>query len=134
MRTKAEAGNALKMFTDDVGAVAKIVVDQSKEQTMPGSTFMKIANWIRAIVHRIEKYSPWQNRAEAAIGLLKKRWRQRCAAEKVPSRLWEYGLVYDAEVLSRTVTISGKRTGWEKVTGDTPDISEWLDFPFYGWV
>jgi hypothetical protein len=27
-----------------------------------------------------------------------------------------------------------KRTGHEEVTGDTPDISEYIDFGFYDWV
>jgi hypothetical protein len=26
------------------------------------------------------------------------------------------------------------RTGFEIITGDTPDISEWVDFSFYDWV
>jgi hypothetical protein len=26
------------------------------------------------------------------------------------------------------------RTGYEAITGETPDISEWLDFDFYDWV
>jgi hypothetical protein len=26
------------------------------------------------------------------------------------------------------------RTGYEKITGNTPDISEWLDFDFYDMV
>jgi hypothetical protein len=28
----------------------------------------------------------------------------------------------------------GTRTGYEIITGDTPDISEWVDFTFYDWV
>jgi hypothetical protein len=26
------------------------------------------------------------------------------------------------------------RTGYEDVTGETPDISEWVDFDFYDWI
>jgi hypothetical protein len=29
---------------------------------------------------------------------------------------------------------SNGRTGYEQITGKTPDISEWLDFDFYDWV
>ena len=85
-------------------------------------------------MHMVEKYSPWQNRAEATIGLLKKRWRQRVTKKNAPTRLWNFALVYDAEILSRTVTKPGERTGYEKMTSDTPDISEWVDFHFYQFV
>ena len=41
----------------------------------------------------------------------------------VPTRLWDFTLVYDAEILSQTVIRNGDCTGYEKVTGYTPDIS-----------
>ena len=50
---------------------------------------------------------------------------------KVPNRLWDYGLVYEAEILSRLSRGQDDRTGIERLTGDTPDISEWMDFGFY---
>jgi hypothetical protein len=49
----------------------------------------------------------------------------------IPKRLWDWGLVYEAELLSRTSRGDGDRTGIEVLTGNTPDISEWLDFSFY---
>ena len=42
--------------------------------------------------------------------------------------------MYDAEILSRVTTTKGDRCGYEKVTGETPDISEWCDFSFYDQV
>lgn len=134
MRSKQDAGEAFREFTEDVGAPNEIVVDQAKEQVAPGSLFRKIANWVRSKLLMTEKGSGWQNRAEATIGLLKKRWRQRIVKNNVPTRLWDYALIYDAEILSRTVTKHGERTGYEKITGDTPDISEWCDFAFYQFV
>ena len=50
---------------------------------------------------------------------------------KVPPRLWEYGLVYETNILNRIPRGQQQRTGIELVTGKTPDISEWLDFEFY---
>jgi hypothetical protein len=54
--------------------------------------------------------------------------------KKVPKRLWDYGLVYQSEIMSRIARTPFGRTGVEQVTGDTPDISEWLDFDFYDLV
>ena len=56
------------------------------------------------------------------------------SANSVPSRLWCYGLVYEAEIMSRYLQTGQERTGWEQLTGQTPDISEWIDFTFYNLV
>jgi hypothetical protein len=53
---------------------------------------------------------------------------------KVPKRLWDYGLVYESELLSCMARGSNRRSGYEEVTGQTPDISEWLNFGFYNLV
>ena len=54
----------------------------------------------------------------------------------VPKRLWDYGLKWVSEVRVRTssdATDLKGRTPLEQVTGDTMDISEYLDFGFYDW-
>ena len=50
---------------------------------------------------------------------------------QVPSRLWDYGLVYISEIQSLLARGTDQRPGIEKVLGQTVDISEWLDFDFY---
>mgnify|MGYP003321204368 FL=1 len=52
----------------------------------------------------------------------------------IPQRLWDYGIVYESEILSRMSRGHDDRTGYERLTGKTPDISEWLDFTFYDLV
>ena len=52
----------------------------------------------------------------------------------VPTRLWDYDLIYEAEIMSRMCCIDDERSGLEVLTGNTPDISEWLDFTFYDLV
>ena len=54
--------------------------------------------------------------------------------KKAPERLWNYGLVW----ISKTgnLSVSGSRyasgrTPLEYITGETPKISEYLDFTFY---
>jgi hypothetical protein len=51
--------------------------------------------------------------------------------------LWDYGLIWSCEILQCTVSFSryaDNRTPLEIITGETPDISEYLDFGFYDWV
>jgi hypothetical protein len=54
--------------------------------------------------------------------------------KKVPSRLWDYGLVYEGELLSMMSRGKDGRSGHKEVTGNTPNISKWLDFEFYDLV
>ena len=49
----------------------------------------------------------------------------------MPCHLWDYALVWCAEIFPRTYNNKTKRTGLECLTGDTPSISEWLDFDLY---
>ena len=49
----------------------------------------------------------------------------------VPKCLWDYGLIHEAEVLSILVHGKDGIPGLEKITGQTIDISEYLDFAFW---
>ena len=54
--------------------------------------------------------------------------------KNMPKRLWDFGLIYEAELLSRMARGDDRRTGYELVTSQTADISEWLEFEFYDLV
>ena len=95
---------------------------------------MQTVRQLKMKIRNTELYSPWQNRCETTIGLLKKRWKQTIARKNAHQRIWDYALVYDADILLRTTRKEGDCTGYEKVTGDTPAISEWYDFSFYNHV
>jgi hypothetical protein len=65
---------------------------------------------------------------------LGKRWRLQMDKKQVPARLWDFGLVQEGALLTRILWGHDGHTGYEEVTGNTPDISEWLDFEFYDLV
>ncbi|GFH55424.1 hypothetical protein CTEN210_11900 [Chaetoceros tenuissimus] len=117
-------------FGQDVGIPMEMISDNSKEQTAYGSDFMKILCKWRTSSRSIEPYSPWQNLAENVIGILKSKWKRRMVRRNVPAKVWDFGLVWEAEIYTRTAKPGG-RTGIEAVTGETQDISEWLNFEFY---
>jgi hypothetical protein len=54
--------------------------------------------------------------------------------KQIPSHLWDYGLVYIAELMSMTARGLQGKSGIEAIMGHTIDISEWLDFEFYDYV
>ncbi|TAN87586.1 MAG: hypothetical protein EYR95_16485, partial [Phormidium sp. SL48-SHIP] len=132
--TKKHTGMALVDFTHDVGIPDRLRFDSSKEQMGEGTIFMKTVRKKHIHWKRIEPYAHWQNRAENAIKELRRRWRLIRQRRQIPNRLWEYGLTWIAETMSLTVRHGQDRTAREKITGDTPDISEYVDFEFYDWV
>jgi hypothetical protein len=54
--------------------------------------------------------------------------------KNVYSWLWDYALVCKGKLLTRMSCGDDSRSGYEQVTGKTPNISEWLDFEFYNLV
>lgn len=135
LKTKAHAGNALRELSSDVGIPDHLVADLAGEHTGPNTEFSKQIRRLDIRVHFTEQGRKNQNHtAEREIGILKQRWKHRMVSRAVPTRLWDYGLVYEAEIMSRTCRHDDDRCGLEILTGETPDISEWLDFSFYDLV
>jgi hypothetical protein len=88
-------------------------------------------------LHMAEQGRKNQNHAaEWEIRCLSKCWKLQMQKKTVYSWLWDYGLVYEGELLTRMShgDDGRSRSGYEQVTGKTPDISEWLDFEFYDLV
>jgi hypothetical protein len=57
--------------------------------------------------------------------------------KKVPHRLWDYGFTWVCEtdiVCAKMLKCAEGRTPLERITGETPDVSEYIDFDFYNWV
>ena len=132
MTSKSRVGFTLTEFSDDVGIPDTLTSDGAMEVVGPKTEFMKEVNCLKVRLKRAEVGRSNQNfAAEREIGELKKRWRNRMVSKKVPTRLWDYGLIYEAGILNRIPRGGKGRTGYEMITGETPDISEWLDFSFY---
>ena len=133
--SKAQVGQALAQFIDDVGIPDKLTADMAGEQFGESTLFRKLVRMHRVDIHWTERHTGKQNhRAEREIGLLKQRWHRRATDLHVPKRLWDFGLVYEAGILSRVARGQDGRTGLERLSGDTPDILEWIDFSFFDLV
>ena len=132
MDSKSKVAQALTEFADDVGIPDLLLSDGASEMIGPRTEFMKEVNRLKIRLRRSEVGRSNENyAAEREIGELKKRWRNRMLKHKVPPRLWDYGLIYESNILNRIPRGTNQRTGIELVTGETPDISEWLDFELY---
>ena len=136
--TPNKAGNtvaqALTELLNEVGVPNKIVVDGASEKLGPKTKWMAILRDYRIDQGITEAYSHWQNRAEDAIREVRRRWRLLYQRRRIPKRMWDYAVVHIARIMSLTVRAGSDRTPMELITGQTPDISEYIDFDFYDWV
>jgi hypothetical protein len=67
MVMKAQAGEALDTFHQDIGISDQLVFDGALEQTGPKTDFMKSVRRNHIHWRVMEPYSHWQNQAEGAI-------------------------------------------------------------------
>ena len=133
--SKADAHHALSQFIQDVGIPKNVLVDFAPEE--------RVGEWGRIIKHyhiklrTTEPKSPWQNRAEAGIGQLKRLTWRVLRTTAMPIEFWCYICEWAARVLSLTahdLPVLRSRTPEEVVTGRTPDISEFAHFDWGQWV
>jgi hypothetical protein len=68
--------------------------------------------------------------AKTEIREIKSKWKACMRSNQVPSHLGSYGLVFISEIQSILARGTDQRPGVERLTGNTIDISEWLDFDF----
>ena len=131
MKGEGEAGDSLRLLAEDVGVPNNLTYDNAPAMTGPNTVFQKTARFLRIQCKTIEPHTSRQNPGERMIGELRRRWRDKRRAKAVPRRLWDYVLVWVAEIISRTYNKRLGRTGIEELTGDTTDITEWVDFDIY---
>ena len=135
MKSRRESGSKLRAFVEDVGIPDVLMANVAGEQVGPGTEFQDVVRYNRIRMRWTEQGRSTQNSiAEREIGILRQRWQTRMVERRIPRRLWDYGLVYESEVLSRISRGHSERPGLEELTGNTVDISEWLDFSFYDLV
>ena len=131
---KSDCHEPLKEFIRKYGAPLEIISDGSKEQCGRKTEF---ANTLRKyeVNHKItepERHN--QNPSEGVIRELRKKWYRTIFRSNCPRSLWCYGIPHCAEIMSRTASYAGNldgRTPLECLTGETVDISEYLDFGFW---
>ena len=84
--------------------------------------------------HIVEYNRPKKNPVEKFICKLRRKWFRIMHKTNFPARLWDYRLKYAAEIMNVAASNSGNLNGrnlLELISGETPEISEYLDFGFY---
>ena len=130
-------GDTLTQFVGDFGVPEHLTFDGASVQTGPKTRFMQAIRKYEIKYHVSGPRRPNENPAEQSIHEIKKRWYRIMLKKKVPPRLWDFGFAWVCETENICANFSkhaGGRTPLEIITGETPDISEYMDFEFYDWV
>jgi hypothetical protein len=80
---------------------------------------------------------PNHNAAEGVIREIWKKWFRIMVRKHVPKRLWDYGLCWVCKIQvcsSNTLRGHDGCSPLERLTGESVNISEYLDFGFFDWI
>ena len=136
MESKSMSGQALKEFISDFSVPDCITCDGASEQVRKRTEFMAQAQKHHIHLSLSEPGMHNQSKVEQVICELRKKWFHIMHKKHVPKQLWDYGLRWTWDVMLHTSTEARSAKGQtplEIITGDTPDISEVLDFGFHNW-
>ena len=129
-----ETGHSLRSFVDVIGL--PYAMHSDNHTNFKEGLFKRLLKKFGIYQSFTEPHSPWQNRAEPAIGEVKRYARQLMQRTSTPIRLWCFCYEYSADVLSLLATdrydLHG-RTAYEAVMHYTPDISEYLSYRWFQW-
>ena len=132
---RLEAGDTLRRYKENFGIPDRLRTDQAPEIMGKNTEFQPQAKRLHIDLTHTELERSNQNHgAEIEIGEFQKSFRQKMVRKQDPKRVWVYGLVHQAGVPNQISRGKTGRTGIEELTGKTPDISESIDFDFYGQV
>ena len=84
--------------------------------------------------HVTETKQPNQNSVEEYIQELRRQWYCTMVRTYCPKALWSYGIPYVTKIIQITASFAAdlqERTQLEALTGEKPDIYQYLDFGFY---
>ena len=125
----------LNLLADNVGIPDTLITDGEMEFTGKNTDFVRESKCMHILLHITKQGCKNQKHAaEQEIGMLGKCCKLCMTKKNVPKWLWDFGLIYKAEIMLRMACGSDNCTGYEEVTGQTLDISKWLDFKCYDLV
>ena len=132
MRRKLEVLQAIKQFAKEIGAPTLIIADMSSEQVSHDVRIF--CNDIGTTLRALEEGTPWSNKAELYIGLLKEAVRKDMHESNSPVILWEYCVERQARINNLTAKENFKLHGTMPHTAtlaEEGDISSLCQFSWY---
>ena len=134
MRQKSEVLQAIKQSAKEIGVPTSIIADISSEQM--SHDVRKFCNDIGTTLWALEEGTPWSNKAELYIGLLKEADQKDMRESNSPMSLWNYCMERRARINNLTAKDTFKLHGTTPHTAtlaEEGDISSLCQFGWYEW-
>ena len=134
MKRKSEVLLAIKQFAKEIGAPDSFVADMSGEQM--SSEVKKFCNDIGTTLRALEEGTPWSNKAELYIGLIKEAVRKDMHESNSPLRFWDYCVERRTRINNLTSKNAFRLHGSTPhtlTTGDEGDITNLCQYAWYEW-
>ena len=90
MKSQSEFDTALHWFCKEVGVPVDLIVDGFSDQKQP--SVKQFCDQVDTMLKIVERDTPWENRAELYIGLLKEAVRKDMRDSNSPMVLWNYAI------------------------------------------
>ena len=134
MKQKSEVLLAIKQFAKKVGALDVIVSDMAKEQV--SQEVQQFCNMIGTMLQALDEGTPWSNKAELYIKLMKEAVHKDIKEAHCPLHFWDYCLERRVRIYYLTsrdhLKIRGSNLHTETF-GEQSDISNLCQFQWYDW-
>ena len=134
MKSKAEVLQAAKQFAKEIGAPDAITCDVAGKQT--SHSLKKFCNEIGATLKVLEEGTPWSNKAELHIGLIKEAVRKDMKISDCPLAFWDYCVERRARINNLTAkdvfTLHGSNPHAD-LTGEEGDMSNLCQHKWCDW-
>ena len=134
LKDRKDAADSLMTFAHDVEAPAEIVSDHTGKLIGHKPKFAEKARFLSIKQSPCEPYTQRQNYFEDETRLCKRCWKNLMVTDNCPLWVLDFALVYEAEILSMITRGDDLVPGLEKITRETVDITEYLDFAFWDLV
>jgi hypothetical protein len=134
MKSKSEVLQAVKQFAKEVGAPDAIICDAASEQK--SADLKKFLGEIGTTLRVLEEGTPWANKAELYIGLIKEAVRKDMKRSNCPLAFWDYCVERRARIHNMISKDTFKLRGTNPhtdVMGEDGDISNLCQYKWYEW-
>lgn len=134
MKRKSQVLQAVKMFAKEIGAPDALIADMSGEQM--SNDLKKFCNDIGTTLRALEEGTPWSNKAELYIGIIKEATRKDMRESNSPLAFWDYCVERRARINNLVAKDNFKLQGSNAhtaTTGEEGDISNLCQYKWYEW-
>ncbi len=134
MKKESEVLQAVKQFAKEIGAPEALICDAAKAQT--SAAMRTFCNEIGTTLRALEEGTPWSNKAELYIGLIKEAVRKDMKASGCPIAFWDYCIERRARINNLTARNLFQLHGTNAhtaLTNEEGDISNLCQYAWYDW-